>query len=132
MCACVWRTLICLFFFFQAEDGIRDVAVTGVQTCALPISIRGRSVHATPAHARSAAVSITACTHAHHARPHGWRLPRAGPRLSPARTLSSQAAVSGLVLDGAGKDPALPGGRGVRRGPLPPRAALPTGIPSCA
>src|SRR2546429_2700928 len=26
-------------FFFQAEDGIRDVAVTGVQTCALPISV---------------------------------------------------------------------------------------------
>src|SRR5687768_17952318 len=26
-----------VFFFFQAEDGIRDVAVTGVQTCALPI-----------------------------------------------------------------------------------------------
>src|SRR6266436_7367743 len=31
-----------LFFFFQAEDGIRDVAVTGVQTCALPILERGR------------------------------------------------------------------------------------------
>src|SRR2546422_10337483 len=30
-----------VFFFFQAEDGIRDVAVTGVQTCALPISRRG-------------------------------------------------------------------------------------------
>src|SRR2546422_10649178 len=31
--------IICtfFFFFFQAEDGIRDVAVTGVQTCALPI-----------------------------------------------------------------------------------------------
>src|SRR6266436_7639953 len=29
---------MCVFFFFQAEDGIRDVAVTGVQTCALPIS----------------------------------------------------------------------------------------------
>src|SRR5207237_6817347 len=26
------------FFFFQAEDGIRDSSVTGVQTCALPIS----------------------------------------------------------------------------------------------
>src|SRR5437762_4031054 len=26
------------FFFFQAEDGIRDTSVTGVQTCALPIS----------------------------------------------------------------------------------------------
>src|SRR2546422_8504614 len=31
------RPGLCLFFF-QAEDGIRDVAVTGVQTCALPIS----------------------------------------------------------------------------------------------
>src|SRR3712207_1151208 len=28
---------ISLFFFFQAEDGIRDIGVTGVQTCALPI-----------------------------------------------------------------------------------------------
>src|SRR5256886_8543591 len=28
------------FFFFQAEDGIRDLTVTGVQTCALPISGR--------------------------------------------------------------------------------------------
>src|SRR5690606_40377749 len=28
-----------LFFFFQAEDGIRDFHVTGVQTCALPISL---------------------------------------------------------------------------------------------
>ena len=27
----------CVHFFFQAEDGIRDVSVTGVQTCALPI-----------------------------------------------------------------------------------------------
>ena len=27
----------CFFFFFQAEDGIRDWSVTGVQTCALPI-----------------------------------------------------------------------------------------------
>src|SRR3712207_7660068 len=27
------------FFFFQAEDGIRDIGVTGVQTCALPIYI---------------------------------------------------------------------------------------------
>src|SRR5206468_6578543 len=29
------------FFFFQAEDGIRDLIVTGVQTCALPISMWG-------------------------------------------------------------------------------------------
>src|SRR5256885_8596387 len=31
------------FFFFQAEDGIRDYKVTGVQTCALPISLKGVS-----------------------------------------------------------------------------------------
>src|SRR5207245_5289484 len=29
---------VCFSFFFQAEDGIRDATVTGVQTCALPIS----------------------------------------------------------------------------------------------
>src|SRR5438034_3805621 len=38
------------FFFFQAEDGIRDHCVTGVQTCALPISAamsRGAALAAT-------------------------------------------------------------------------------------
>src|SRR2546430_12475507 len=43
-CSCLYGE----FFFFQAEDGIRDLTVTGVQTCALPISgssstIRGLS-----------------------------------------------------------------------------------------
>src|SRR5256885_7121320 len=33
----MYSTLV-IFFFFQAEDGIRDYKVTGVQTCALPIS----------------------------------------------------------------------------------------------
>src|SRR6266850_458663 len=33
------RLVIVLFFFFQAEDGIRDYKVTGVQTCALPILV---------------------------------------------------------------------------------------------
>src|SRR5690606_41128189 len=32
-----WFCLFVFFFFFQAEDGIRDFHVTGVQTCALPI-----------------------------------------------------------------------------------------------
>src|SRR3989454_4391115 len=31
-------SVVLFFFFFQAEDGIRDYKVTGVQTCALPIS----------------------------------------------------------------------------------------------
>src|SRR3989449_11210586 len=38
----------CILFFFQAEDGIRDVAVTGVQTCALPISQRVRPAPTEP------------------------------------------------------------------------------------
>src|SRR2546425_8104059 len=36
------RSSFLFFFFFQAEDGIRDKLVTGVQTCALPISPRPR------------------------------------------------------------------------------------------
>src|SRR6266568_6133461 len=38
----------CFFFFFQAEDGIRDGTVTGVQTCALPISVAGEVGAAPP------------------------------------------------------------------------------------
>src|SRR2546430_7947482 len=33
---------VSVFFFFQAEDGIRDLTVTGVQTCALPICLRAQ------------------------------------------------------------------------------------------
>src|SRR5439155_2915708 len=56
-------SLFCIFFFFfQAEDGIRDGHVTGVQTCALPISCgararrrrgRARSGAPPPAHGRT-------------------------------------------------------------------------------
>src|SRR3989440_3984635 len=45
MSCCValfWFALL-IFFFFQAEDGIRDLIVTGVQTCALPIFERARA-----------------------------------------------------------------------------------------
>src|SRR5207245_3181681 len=46
--------LLLFVFFFQAEDGIRDATVTGVQTCALPIypgrhdPLRSRTVHVAP------------------------------------------------------------------------------------
>src|SRR2546425_11654732 len=43
------------FFFFQAEDGIRDKLVTGVQTCALPISRNDRSYGPSTASLKSAA-----------------------------------------------------------------------------
>src|SRR2546426_7294627 len=45
------------FFFFQAEDGIRDYKVTGVQTCALPISGRPARVGSASCRASSAARS---------------------------------------------------------------------------
>src|SRR5256885_9465377 len=38
-CSASSSTCDTLVFFFQAEDGIRDYKVTGVQTCALPISL---------------------------------------------------------------------------------------------
>src|SRR5258708_8290852 len=51
MCDCV------VFFFFQAEDGIRDDLVTGVQTCALPISVFGPAeVKHWPVHASTGEV----------------------------------------------------------------------------
>src|SRR5438093_13487051 len=51
---------VIFFFFFQAEDGIRDWSVTGVQTCALPISACGplTSVHSTMAASTSATTPI--------------------------------------------------------------------------
>src|SRR2546430_9220795 len=42
---CTDCIILFFFFFFQAEDGIRDLTVTGVQTCALPIS---RALRADP------------------------------------------------------------------------------------
>src|SRR3712207_7823949 len=47
-CSCVFVVFSVFFFvfFFQAEDGIRDIGVTGVQTCALPIFRLGRAVAA--------------------------------------------------------------------------------------
>src|SRR5256885_9641108 len=62
-----------IFFFFQAEDGIRDYKVTGVQTCALPISRRlfqakvhhGLVVLAGKLHAATRAAPLRAAEDAH-------------------------------------------------------------------
>src|SRR2546430_12908673 len=66
------------FFFFQAEDGIRDLTVTGVQTCALPIWAAGRPVP----RRRSCAASAAATARAGSGRPPGAR-PRPGWRVRP-------------------------------------------------
>src|SRR5260221_4436730 len=46
----VWKRVSRYMFFFQAEDGIRDHCVTGVQTCALPIFNSGQSLQWTRVH----------------------------------------------------------------------------------
>src|SRR5690606_40633861 len=52
------HNLIFVFFFFQAEDGIRDFHVTGVQTCALPISAWERQLWSVRPSTRCACGSI--------------------------------------------------------------------------
>src|SRR5687768_18305812 len=80
---------VVFFFFFQAEDGIRDVAVTGVQTCALPIwSAAPRRGAARPPRPRRTRETPTPC-----ARPAARRAGR-----TPAR---SGAPPSGRVARAA-------------------------------
>src|SRR5699024_12213596 len=93
----VWSfsVLVCtcsslFFFFFQAEDGIRDRNVTGVQTCALPISGRttGAALHddtwSDPSSGRNSPLG-----HDHHRDGRA----RSGKRLLGTRTGSHPAAV---------------------------------------
>src|SRR5208337_2999176 len=42
------ENIVWILFFFQAEDGIRDTSVTGVQTCALPIFGRASATRSSP------------------------------------------------------------------------------------
>src|SRR3989440_6890469 len=94
------RIVICFFFFFQAEDGIRDLIVTGVQTCALPISCDSMAglVIREPGHHPRARESAAAS-----AAP-GGRLLSAAPLPLPAKDASAvpRAALSiGPVLVGS-------------------------------
>src|SRR6266511_2663533 len=87
-----------MFFFFQAEDGIRDFHVTGVQTCALPIWSAGTA--ASPGASPGYGYAATACTspppgYARSSRPgcypslRGW--PRSNPRHASSRFRVLQA-----------------------------------------
>src|SRR5205823_11376311 len=79
-----------LVFFFQAEDGIRDKLVTGVQTCALPIYA--------PGHARAGASVDGSRRDAHGGG--GWRL----------WLLRDQRSVAGRTAKSAGSRHALGAG----------------------
>src|SRR5205823_7581608 len=72
----------CYIFFFQAEDGIRDKLVTGVQTCALPISSDAPPIYWGAARSGNVPWSMRARTMSRRI----WRLP--APRKCGSRTWS--------------------------------------------
>src|SRR2546422_9489149 len=111
--------MLFFFFFFQAEDGIRDVAVTGVQTCALPISDRraaggvrapagrvGLPLRRGPVRARAGAAYVVLRS----ARRRGG----AGRRSRPVGRARGRAPRSrgGFFGGGGGGPPGRPGARG--------------------
>src|SRR2546427_12795989 len=109
-----------MFFFFQAEDGIRYLTVTGVQTCALPICKRscaafsrgGRCEERLPPSSRRSP---------RRARSQSCRRPekRRGPRAIPSRS----TPFSGTR--GGGRGPRRPTRRHLRLAPRPGRAVGP-------
>src|SRR6266498_858468 len=119
----------CCFFFFQAEDGIRDADVTGVQTCALPISASEQADRLTSRVETYTVPSGANATTGSDAR----SMSRSRPRTtggSPTAALSAWAAtVRGWHGWTAGQARGRPGGgwksSGVRFVGLRWRAALP-------
>src|SRR5256886_6169382 len=59
MCVLSYVVIGLFFFFFQAEDGIRDLTVTGVQTCALPILLLAWYLAPHSARSRANALSVS-------------------------------------------------------------------------
>src|SRR5687768_17837155 len=83
------------FFFFQAEDGIRDVAVTGVQTCALPILFTTQRRDAVTSVLTRVDLAprphVTSRKNAQHAREHSFASDRKSTRLNSSHGYISYA-----------------------------------------
>src|SRR6266542_4111272 len=102
------------FFFFQAEDGIRDATVTGVQTCALPISGRWTRTYRPRGAPRTSSTAVTGtcagtCSAAVWAMSWPWR-----------RTTGSSPGQPTVRSARTGLPPGCPVGRGTacRLGPV--------------
>src|SRR5688500_20394931 len=88
-----------MLFFFQAEDGIRDYKVTGVQTCALPISATAPASAAAPSSsvrrtARQASHSASRSA-VHHVAPRGTASSRSEERRVGRECSSRRGALRG-------------------------------------
>src|SRR5690606_40267778 len=98
-------------FFFQAEDGIRDFHVTGVQTCALPIletyipvspEETQRNANVRPSKRLPTAVQPVGASVAHGDYAAGGRLPADVDRARPAHAEIGRASCRERVRDAAG------------------------------
>src|SRR2546427_9484155 len=103
------RQLVLCFFFFQAEDGIRDLTVTGVQTCALPIWPRESSPKAKPTWSRSRA-AFSGTPAGPGTRRRNWARRRESRRNTCARA-PQPARMFSANASGAGPEGGEPNGR---------------------
>src|SRR5690606_7999965 len=118
------------FFFFQAEDGIRDFHVTGVQTCALPISAAYRRSRLPPRSRRSAACwARCPCSRRRCRRPRrrspppSWSPPARSARSARAEPFDPKSASSRAFLaataSGAALEKVVSLVNGADHGPIP-------------
>src|SRR5690606_40500239 len=108
------------FFFVQAEDGIRDFHVTGVQTCALPISLAGDSRLPVLAVGKTRQQgyepnawnqALTSAGYPAESRlPAGWRNPAPAPLApaAPAAPTAPQRIAEPATSSPAGLSPPIP------------------------
>src|SRR5579862_2684204 len=86
---------IVFFFFFQAEDGIRDGTVTGVQTCALPISTNDTPARHHRQPAQTASPTAAAPNRAAAPPPAAARQPAQSPAAAAQRAPARKAPLHG-------------------------------------
>src|SRR5947209_10154132 len=89
-----------ILFFFQAEDGIRDIGVTGVQTCALPIWMGEhraelRCVQRVQDRRDDAALSLGS---AYRSAPYPHKAQRAASARSEERRVGKECRYTGMAL----------------------------------
>src|SRR5690606_40267524 len=80
-------------FFFQAEDGIRDFHVTGVQTCALPISISSSSRRVIPSGASYWPGRSTCPERLNRPNPVDFSVPMSANQSAPCSTMGGTEAI---------------------------------------